>query len=120
DFVGSYGGTSVIPANEFPRGFVPNFWVSDGQATPFSIPTGAMRAPSTNGVSFVMQSFIDEIAIAAGKDPLQYRLDLLASPVAAVAAAPGAGAGAPGGGGGGGRGGGASGGAAGAPPAGGA
>src|SRR6185295_300196 len=79
DFVGSYGGTSVIPANEFPRGFVSNFWVSDGQATPFNIPTGALRAPSTNGISFVMQSIIDEIAVAAGKDPLQYRLDLLAT-----------------------------------------
>ena len=89
DFVGSYGSTSVIPANEFPRGFVPNFWVSDGQATPFNIPTGALRAPSTNGISFVMQSIIDEIAVAAGKDPLQYRLDLLASPVTPGAPIPG-------------------------------
>ena len=30
--------------------------------TPFDIPTGALRAPGTNGVSFVMQGFIDEIA----------------------------------------------------------
>ena len=82
DYVASHGTTSVIPANEFPRGFVANFWVSEGQITPYGIPTGALRAPSTNGVSFVMQSFIDEIAIAAGKDPLQYRLDLLASPLA--------------------------------------
>ena len=89
DFVVSYGGASVIPANEFPRGFVANFWVSDGQATPFSIPTGALRAPSTNGISFVMQSIIDEIAVAAGKDPLQYRLDLLASPVAPGTPIPG-------------------------------
>jgi isoquinoline 1-oxidoreductase beta subunit len=80
DYVASHGTTSVIPANEFPRGFVSNFWVSEGTITPYGIPTGALRAPSTNGISFVMQSIIDEIALAAGKDPLQYRLDLLASP----------------------------------------
>src|SRR5215831_12804924 len=80
DMVASYGNTSVVPANEFPRGFVDSFWVSDSQFGPFNIPTGAMRAPAFNGTSFVMQSFIDEIAVAAGKDPLQYRLDLLASP----------------------------------------
>jgi isoquinoline 1-oxidoreductase beta subunit len=79
DFVAST--SSVIPGNEFPRGFVPNFTVHSAPVTPFDIPTGALRAPGTNGVSFVMQSFIDEIAVAAGKDPLQYRLDLLANPV---------------------------------------
>jgi isoquinoline 1-oxidoreductase beta subunit len=87
DYVAST--SSVIPANEFPRGFVANFRVSSDAVTPFNIPTGAMRAPSTNGVSFVMQSFIDEVAVAAGKDPLQFRLDLLASPVAAATAPPG-------------------------------
>jgi isoquinoline 1-oxidoreductase beta subunit len=80
DMVASYGNVSVVPTNEFPRGFVDSFWVSDSQFGPFNIPTGAMRAPAFNGTSFVMQSFIDEIAIAAGKDPLQYRLDLLNSP----------------------------------------
>jgi isoquinoline 1-oxidoreductase beta subunit len=80
DMVASYGNTSVVPTNEFPRGFTDNFWVSDSQFGPFNIPTGAMRAPAFNGTSFVMQSFIDEIAIAAGKDPLQYRLDLLKNP----------------------------------------
>ena len=86
DYVASHGTTSVIPANEFPRGFVANFWVSEGQITPYGIPTGALRAPSTNGVSFVMQSFMDEIAHAAGKDSLQYQLDLLANPTAPVPA----------------------------------
>jgi isoquinoline 1-oxidoreductase beta subunit len=89
DFVASHGTTSVIPANEFPRGFVSNFWVSEGTITPYGIPTGALRAPGTNGISFVMQSFIDEIAHGAGKDPLQYRLDLLASPVPGATPAPG-------------------------------
>ncbi len=77
DFVASTN--SVVPGQEFPRGFVPNFTVSAAPIQPFGIPTGALRAPGTNGVSFVMQSFIDELAIAADKDPLQYRLDLLAA-----------------------------------------
>jgi isoquinoline 1-oxidoreductase beta subunit len=84
DFVASTA--SVVPANEFPRGFVENFAVTSAPVDPFDIPTGALRAPGANGISFVMQGFIDEVAVAAGKDPLQFRLDLLAS---AVGAAPG-------------------------------
>ena len=84
DFVASTN--SVLPANEFPRGLVANFQVNSAPIAPFDIPTGAMRAPSTNGVSFVMQSFIDEVAVAAGKDPLQFRLDLLANAVPGGAA----------------------------------
>ncbi len=78
DFVGSTN--SVVPANEFPRGFVDNVLVTAEQVRPFTVPTGALRAPPTNGVSFVMQGFIDEVAVAAGQDPIQYRLDLLNSP----------------------------------------
>jgi isoquinoline 1-oxidoreductase beta subunit len=83
DFVPSTN--SVVPANEFPRGFVENVLITSENVTPFGIPVGALRAPPTNGISFVKQSFIDEVAIAAGKDPLQYRIDLLNNPVGAGA-----------------------------------
>jgi isoquinoline 1-oxidoreductase beta subunit len=83
DFVASTN--SVVPANEFPRGFVENVLVMSENVTPFGIPVGALRAPPTNGISFVKQGFIDEVAVAAGKDPLQYRIDLLNSPVGAGA-----------------------------------
>ncbi len=43
---------------------------------PIGVPRGSWRAPAHTANAFVIQSFIDEIALETGQDPLQLRLDL--------------------------------------------
>jgi len=72
------GINSGNPTREhnFPSGAVDNLLI-DSVEHESPISTAPWRAPITNFLAFAEQSFLDEVAQAAGKDPVQFRLALL-------------------------------------------
>ena len=75
----TFAPNTAIGGASFPAGFIPNF-AFNASLMPFGIPTGPLRAPGTNGTCFIYQGFIDELAVAAGQDPVQFRLAMLKTP----------------------------------------
>ena len=70
---GTHG--SPVFANRYPAGAVDNY-LAENLEKPSNISTGAWRAPRSNFIAFAEQSFLDEVAEAAGKDPIEFRLEL--------------------------------------------
>lgn len=62
--------------NRFPAGTIDHF-LAEGWEGDSNITTGAYRAPRSNFAASAEQSFLDEVAEAAGKDPIDFRLALL-------------------------------------------
>jgi isoquinoline 1-oxidoreductase subunit beta len=73
---GFFKTNSEIPPHEFPAGLIDNFSLGFSEI-PLGVPIGPLRAPRSNAFSFAFISFIDELAHAAGKDPLAFQLEML-------------------------------------------
>lgn len=72
------GGIADSPLypDRFPAGAVENYlaesWTIDSNIT-----IGSFRAPKSNFIASAEQSFLDELAEVLGKDPIEFRLELL-------------------------------------------
>ncbi|HEY0660239.1 MAG TPA: molybdopterin cofactor-binding domain-containing protein [Lysobacter sp.] len=71
--------TSELRVDDFPAALVPNLRM-EWLAVQSGMTRGFWRAPAHTANAFAVQSFIDEIAHASGRDPLQLRLAMLGAP----------------------------------------
>lgn len=62
--------------NRFPAGAIANY-LAEGWEVPSNVTTGSFRAPRSNFNAAAEQSFLDELAEEMGKDPIEFRLELL-------------------------------------------
>lgn len=74
---------SPVFAHRFPAGTVDNY-LSENYSLDSNITTGAWRAPRSNFIAFAEQSFLDEVASAAGKDPIDFRLRLFDKAISGI------------------------------------
>ena len=66
---------SPVFKDRFPAGAVDNYLVED-HTLESNISGGAWRAPRSNFMAGIESAFLDEVAEAAGKDPIDFRLEL--------------------------------------------
>ena len=66
-----------LPDEAGPVYGIPNYSI-EYVMTETPVPLGWMRSVYALQAAFALESFVDELAVGAGKDPLQYRLHLLA------------------------------------------
>jgi isoquinoline 1-oxidoreductase beta subunit len=74
--------TSVQGAGDYFPYDIPNVYVDYVNNNP-GVPSGFWRSVGNSQNGFILESFVDELAHAAGKDPYQYRRTLFAKPNAA-------------------------------------
>ena len=67
---------SPLYANRFPAGAVENY-LAESWSVQTNITIGSFRAPRSNFIAAAEQSFLDELAEEIGKDPIDFRLELL-------------------------------------------
>lgn len=67
---------SPLAANRFPAGAIDHY-LAENWSIESNITVGAFRAPRSNFIAGAEQSFLDELAEEMGKDPIEFRLELL-------------------------------------------
>ncbi|HVY23742.1 MAG TPA: molybdopterin cofactor-binding domain-containing protein [Steroidobacteraceae bacterium] len=68
-----------LSADEFPGPLLSNFRLAQ-TLIPSGTPCGPLRAPRSNAVAFVIQSFIHELAHAANRDHVEFLLEIMGEP----------------------------------------
>jgi isoquinoline 1-oxidoreductase beta subunit len=72
-------GVASLGPDEFPGRFLPHCLIRQ-TPLPNGIPMGPWRAPRASAQSFAHQSFLDELAVASGRDPVAFKLAVLGEP----------------------------------------